>query len=92
LSYTYYYSKPKLSQIFSFSSDNPEGIKEVFSKIGNYQVIGKDPASNRILLVPIAREGECEIIVLNLDTNNVEKNLRFQSTCTSFERSTGEKK
>lgn len=69
--------RTKSSQLYSFSSLEPEKVVHHLDFPRVYQILGKDPDSNRILLSSYEREGYSDFIVYDLSERRIIKQQKY---------------
>jgi hypothetical protein len=69
--------KAKASQLYSFSSQEPQKVIHLIDLPQVYQISGKDPGSNRVLLSSNLMRGFGEYIVYDLNEKKIIKQQKF---------------
>ncbi len=84
--------KAKASQLYSFSSLEPEKVAHLIDLPRVYEISGKDPDSNRILLNSLEWRGCSEYIVYDLGIKQIIKQQKYPAHLTQSARTKDNKK
>lgn len=76
----------RATTIYRFSSIEPEKVTHVIDLPRFYQLFGKDPKSNHILLAAFDYISSCAYVVINTDKRIVEENTSLEGACGNSAR------